>query len=90
MAENLFAPTPAPKTALGRYRVLGPNCGLRVSPLQLGAMSIGQAWSGMMGSMSKDESFQLLDAYLEAGGNMIDSANVYQVCICASIDLARS
>lgn len=78
MAENLFAPTPAPKTALGRYRVLGPNCGLRVSPLQLGAMSIGQAWSGMMGSMSKDESFQLLDAYLEAGGNMIDSANVYQ------------
>ncbi|GAA5966171.1 hypothetical protein JCM8115_003051 [Rhodotorula mucilaginosa] len=36
MAENLFAPAPAPKTALGRYRVLGPNCGLRVSPLQLG------------------------------------------------------
>lgn len=87
MAETLFAPTPAPKTPLGRYRVLGPNCGLRVSPLQLGAMSIGQAWSGMMGSMSKDESFKLLDAYLEAGGNIIDVANAYQVCSYALLSI---
>ncbi|GAA5824724.1 hypothetical protein JCM3770_003082 [Rhodotorula araucariae] len=76
--EKLFAPAPEPKTALGRYRVLGPHCGLRVSPLQLGAMSIGQAWEEFMGTMTKEESFKLLDAYLEAGGNFIDTANNYQ------------
>ncbi|BGP40286.1 Putative aryl-alcohol dehydrogenase aad14 [Rhodotorula kratochvilovae] len=76
--DKLFAPAPAPKTSLGRYRVLGPHCGLRVSPLQLGAMSIGQAWEEFMGTMSKEESFKLLDAYLEAGGNFIDTANNYQ------------
>lgn len=79
MATNLFAPTPEPKTALGRYRILGPNCGLRVSPLQLGAMSIGQAWEDIMGTMKKDDAFDLLDAYVEAGGNFIDTANLYQV-----------
>jgi hypothetical protein len=41
---EMFIPAPEPKTELGRYRVLGPNAGIRVSPLQLGAMSIGDAW----------------------------------------------
>jgi aryl-alcohol dehydrogenase-like predicted oxidoreductase len=31
-----------------------------------------------MGSMSKEESFKLLDAFYEAGGNFIDTANNYQ------------
>lgn len=52
MAE-MFQPAPEPKTALGRYRVLSSTAGIRVSPLQLGAMSIGDAWNGFMGSMSK-------------------------------------
>ncbi|POY71518.1 hypothetical protein BMF94_5439 [Rhodotorula taiwanensis] len=78
MASNLFAPSPEPKTPLGRHRVLGPHCGLRVSPLQLGAMSIGSGWSDMLGSMDKEQSFKLLDAFLEAGGSTIDSANAYQ------------
>lgn len=81
MASNLFAPSPEPKTPLGRHRVLGPHCGLRVSPLQLGAMSIGSGWSDMLGSMDKEQSFKLLDAFLEAGGSTIDSANAYQVCL---------
>ncbi|GAA5937519.1 hypothetical protein JCM3775_001253 [Rhodotorula graminis] len=76
--NKLFAPAPEPRTPLGRYRVLGPHCGLRVSPLQLGAMSIGEAWEEFMGSMTKEQSFKLLDAFLEAGGNMIDTANNYQ------------
>ncbi|KAH2252019.1 hypothetical protein KXW72_003876 [Aspergillus fumigatus] len=42
--------TPEPPTELGRYRILSSNCGLRVSPLQLGAMSIGEAWSSFMGT----------------------------------------
>ncbi|KAG2176422.1 hypothetical protein INT43_005662 [Umbelopsis isabellina] len=77
MAE-LFAPAPEPATELGRYRILSSTAGIRVSPLQLGAMSIGDAWSGFMGSMDKDSAFKLLDAYFEAGGNFIDTANNYQ------------
>jgi hypothetical protein len=38
-------------------------------------MSIGQAWEGIMGSMDKEQSFKLMDAFVEAGGNFIDSAN---------------
>jgi len=70
---DFFAPAPEPKTELGRYRILSSTAGIRVSPLQLGAMSIGDAWSGMMGSMNKEQSFKLLDAFYEAGGNFIDT-----------------
>ncbi|KAL5327923.1 hypothetical protein ACEPPN_005629 [Leptodophora sp. 'Broadleaf-Isolate-01'] len=41
-------------------------------------MSIGEAWSSFMGSMDKEASFKLLDAYFEAGGNFIDTSNNYQ------------
>ncbi|KAJ5969657.1 hypothetical protein N7501_005905 [Penicillium viridicatum] len=75
---DLWAPAPEPTTELGRYRVLSSTAGIRVSPLQLGAMSIGDAWSDVMGSMSKEESFKLLDAFYGAGGNFIDTANNYQ------------
>lgn len=75
---DLFKPAPEPKTELGRYRILSSTAGVRVSPLQLGAMSIGDAWSGFMGSMSKENSFKLLDAFEDAGGNFIDTANNYQ------------
>jgi len=74
---DLFQPAPEPKTELGRYRIFSSTAGIRCSPLQLGAMSIGDAWSGFMGSMSKEQSFKLLDAYYDAGGNFIDTW-VYQ------------
>jgi aryl-alcohol dehydrogenase-like predicted oxidoreductase len=76
--SHLFEPAPAPKTELGRYRVLSSTAGIRCSPLQLGAMSIGEAWNDFMGSMSKENSFKLLDAFEDAGGNFIDTANNYQ------------
>ena len=60
---SLFAPLEELKTELGRVRQLAPSAGIRVSPLQLGAMSIGQAWKDGMGSMTKEQSFKLLDAY---------------------------
>ncbi|CAK5281935.1 unnamed protein product, partial [Mycena citricolor] len=42
-------------------------------------MSIGDQWEKMgMGSMDKESSFKLLDAYFDAGGNFIDTANNYQ------------
>jgi hypothetical protein len=65
---SLFAPPPLPPTKLGRYRTLSPLAGVRVSPLQLGAMSIGDKWHEFgMGSMDKQSSFKLLDAYFDAG-----------------------
>ena len=74
---DMFKPAPEPPTELGRYRILSSTAGIRVSPLQLGAMSIGNAWQEFMGSMDKATSFKLLDAYFEAGGNFIDTANNY-------------
>lgn len=74
---DIFMPAPEPATELGRYRILSSTAGIRVSPLQLGAMSIGDAWQGFMGSMDKAASFKLLDAFVEAGGNFIDTANNY-------------
>ena len=56
-----------------RYRLLGKS-GLRVSELCLGTMTFGEEWG--WGS-SKDESRNILDAFFEAEGNFIDTANVY-------------
>lgn len=74
---SLRAPPPEPKTPLGRYRVLSRLAGVRVSPIQLGAASLGVSkWIDFgMGAMNKESSFKLLDAYYEAGGNFIDVAN---------------
>lgn len=71
----LFTIPEPPKTALGRYRLLSPNAGVHVSPLALGAMSIGDQWDKFMGGMDKEASFKLLDAYYDNGGNFIDTAN---------------
>lgn len=75
---SLFQPAPPPPTKLGVLRVLSPNAGVHVSPICLGGMSIGDKWSDLFGSMDKDSSFKLLDAYYDMGGNFIDTANNYQ------------
>jgi aryl-alcohol dehydrogenase-like predicted oxidoreductase len=56
-----------------RYKLLGPS-GLRVSELCLGTMSFGDAWG--FGADEK-ESHRILGEFAEAGGNFIDTANVY-------------
>ena len=56
-----------------RYKLLGKS-GLRVSELCLGAMTFGDNWGW---GASKDESRKVYEAFLEAGGNFIDTANVY-------------
>jgi aryl-alcohol dehydrogenase-like predicted oxidoreductase len=49
---------------------------VHLSPIQLGAMSIGDQWADKgLGSMDKASSFKLLDAYFDLGGNFIDTAN---------------
>jgi len=58
---------------LDHYVTLGRS-GLRVSPLCLGAMTFGEdlGWGS-----SVKESEQIIDRYLELGGNFIDTANFY-------------
>lgn len=73
---SIFQPPPLPRTKLGRHRQLAPNAGLHVSPIQLGAANVGDKWDQFgWGAMDKEGSFKLLDAYYEAGGNFIDTAN---------------
>ena len=57
-----------------RYKLLG-RTGLRVSELCLGAMIFGDV-RGSWGA-SKEESARTLDAFGEAGGNFVDTANYY-------------
>jgi aryl-alcohol dehydrogenase-like predicted oxidoreductase len=65
---SLWLPAPPPASKLGRYRTLSPLAGVRVSPIQLGAGSIGDKWQEFgMGSMDKESSFKLLDAYFDLG-----------------------
>ena len=55
-----------------KYKLLGRS-GLRVSELALGAMTFGTADWGV----EKEESRQVYDRFREAGGNFIDTANIY-------------
>ena len=56
-----------------RYKLLGKS-GLKVSELCLGTMTFGDDWG--WGS-TKDESRKIYDAFVEAGGNFIDTADLY-------------
>jgi len=56
-----------------RYRLLG-NSGLRVSEAALGTMTFGEDWGW---GTPKEESRKVYDAFREAGGNFIDTANMY-------------
>ena len=52
-----------------KYRKLA-NTGTSVSNLALGAMEFGT-------KVEESEAFAILDRFVEAGGNLIDTANVY-------------
>jgi len=54
-----------------KYNFLG-RTGMKVSELCLGAMTFGR-------ESSVEESFRIMDRFAEAGGNFIDSANVYSI-----------
>ena len=56
-----------------RYKLLGKS-GLRVSELVLGTMTFGEDWGW---GASQEVSRQMFDAYANAGGNFIDTANRY-------------
>lgn len=55
------------------YTLLGRS-GLKVSELCLGTMGFGKEWNW---GADKETSFKILDAYTNAGGNFLDTANRY-------------
>ncbi|EXJ76533.1 alcohol dehydrogenase [Cladophialophora psammophila CBS 110553] len=69
---------PLPRSVLGRHRLLAPSASVHVSPLCLGGMNFGDAWSNVMGECTKETAFEILDHFYEMGGNFIDTANNYQ------------
>lgn len=60
--------------SLDHYVTLGRS-GLRVSPFALGAMTFGEDAGGAGCSVAESEA--IIEAYLERGGNFIDTANFY-------------
>jgi len=60
-------------TALDQYRLLGRS-GLRVSPLALGTMTFGRDWGW---GADESEARRIFDAYVERGGNFVDTAVNY-------------
>src|ERR1700709_1078389 len=59
--------------ALNDYVTIG-HSGLRVSPLCLGAMTFGEDWGW---GASVEETTNIINTYIEQGGNFIDTANIY-------------
>ena len=53
------------------YRFLGKT-GMKVSELCLGAMTFGR-------ETSEEDSYRMMDCFVDAGGNFIDTANVYSL-----------
>ncbi len=58
-----------------RYKLFGRGTGLRVSELALGCGTFGTRWGY---GAEPAEARRMLDTYLEAGGNFIDTADGYQ------------
>src|ERR1700681_3137706 len=56
-----------------KYRLLG-NSGLRVSEAALGTMTFGDDWGW---GTARDEARKVYAAFRDAGGNFIDTANIY-------------
>jgi aryl-alcohol dehydrogenase-like predicted oxidoreductase len=56
-----------------KYRIFGKS-GLRVSEMALGTMTFGTEWGW---GADKEESKKIFDAFANAGGNFIDTANRY-------------
>ena len=56
-----------------QYKLLGAT-GLRVSELCLGAMTFGEDWDW---GANEETSRAIFEAFAQAGGNFIDTANIY-------------
>src|SRR5258708_18442766 len=69
----LAAAHPKNRGNLMRYRLLGKT-GVRISEVALGTMTFGEDWGW---GAPPDVSARILDLFADAGGNVIDTADVY-------------
>ncbi|WP_431322573.1 aldo/keto reductase [Rhizobium sp. YTU87027] len=67
------------------YRLLGRS-GLKISTVTMGTMTFGgQGWAKMVGDLGVTEARRLVDICLDAGVNLIDTADVYSQGVCEEI-----
>ncbi|MBB3747130.1 aryl-alcohol dehydrogenase-like predicted oxidoreductase [Rhizobium sp. BK591] len=67
------------------YRLLGQT-GLKVSTITMGTMTIGgKNWAKMTGDLGVNEARRLVDMCLDAGVNLIDTADIYSDGTCEEI-----
>jgi len=67
------------------YRLLGRS-GLKISTLTMGTMTFGGVgWAKQVGGLGVSEAKRLVDLCLDAGVNLIDTADVYSGGVCEEI-----
>ncbi|KZV69959.1 Aldo/keto reductase [Peniophora sp. CONT] len=74
-APKYLQQAPKPTSPLGWHRILSPTAAVKVSPIALGGISLGSAWSSYFGQ--NEDASALLDAFYAHGGNFIDTSNDY-------------
>ena len=67
------------------YRLLGRS-GLKISTVTMGTMTFGGVgWAKTVGDLGVSEARRLVDICLDAGVNLIDTADVYSAGVCEEI-----
>jgi len=67
------------------YRLLGRS-GLKISTITMGTMTFGgKGWAKAVGDLGVSEAKKLVDMCLDAGVNLIDTADVYSQGVCEEI-----
>ncbi|QPB21771.1 aldo/keto reductase [Rhizobium sp. 007] len=67
------------------YRLLG-HSGLKISTVTMGTMTFGgKGWAKMVGDLGVSEARRLVDLCLDAGVNLIDTADVYSAGVSEEI-----
>ncbi|MFA1625203.1 aldo/keto reductase [Rhizobium mongolense] len=67
------------------YRLLGRS-GLKISTVTMGTMTFGgKGWAKMVGDLGVSEARRLVDLCLDAGVNLIDTADVYSAGVSEEI-----
>ena len=67
------------------YRLLGRS-GLKVSTLTMGTMTFGgKGWAKIVGDLGVGEAARLVDMCLDAGVNLLDTADAYSAGVCEEI-----
>ncbi|CAG5127533.1 unnamed protein product, partial [Candidula unifasciata] len=81
---NATMAVPIPEGSKTPYVFLGKS-GLKVSNITLGTMTFGENQFGRPGNTDEAQSHEIINRYVEWGGNFLDTADVYGMGISESI-----